>query len=338
MEIREITDQKIWDSFITSAAPQSFFQSWNWGEVINKNAKFQMTNDKCLWRFGIYDKESLIGVMQVHRVMAKKGAFLHVRHGPVLSMWNKKTVGLLLDYLKQQAKEHHAHFIRISPLIENSIHNQAFLKNFGCIPSPLHAMDGEYCWVLDLDQSEEELLAGMRKSTRYLVKQAIKLSVVVKESSDINGFLQLYQQTASRHGFIAHEQIREEWEIFTREDAGILLHAYHQDELLASAFIVYYGNQAIYHHGASVKSKIPAAYLLQWEAIKQAKSRGMRCYNFWGIAPSGKPRHPWQGITLFKQGFGGQVQQYLHAHDFPLSPFYGFTYIAETIRRLQRGY
>ncbi len=337
MEIREITGQKIWDSFITSAAPQSFFQSWNWGEVI-KSQKSKVISEKLFWRVGIYKNETLVGLAQFEKVLAKKGTFLHLRHGPILQTWDKKLFDFLLDYLKNQAKQHAAHFIRISPLIEDCAQHKTFLKNFGFFPSPLHAMDSEYCWVLDLDQSEEELLAGMRKSTRYLVKQAQKLNVIVKESSDIDGFLQLYAQTASRHGFIAHEQIREEWEIFTRESAGTLLHAYHQDELLASAFIVYYGNQAIYHHGASTKSKIPAAYLLQWEAIKEAKRRGMRYYNFWGIAPPDKPRHPWQGITLFKQGFGGYVRQYLHAHDLPLTPWYGLTYIAETIRRVKRGY
>ncbi|GAI33015.1 unnamed protein product, partial [marine sediment metagenome] len=28
----------------------------------------------------------------------------------------------------------------------------------------------------------------------------------------------------------------------------------------------------------------PASYLLQWEAIKEAKNRGCKLYNFWGIA------------------------------------------------------
>ena len=52
---------------------------------------------------------------------------------------------------------------------------------------------------------------------------------------------------------------------------------------LASAVIVFYGNSAFYHHGASIPSKIPAAYLLQWEAIREAKRRGHRFYNFWGV-------------------------------------------------------
>ena len=33
----------------------------------------------------------------------------------------------------------------------------------------------------------------------------------------------------------------------------------------------FYMGQAIYHHGASVPSKIPAASAIQWAAIREAK-------------------------------------------------------------------
>ena len=73
-----------------------------------------------------------------------------------------------------------------------------------------------------------------------------------------------------------------------------------------------------YHHGASsyAHNKIPASYLPQWTAIRDALKRGDRVYNFWGIAPGtlteegfkiSEPKHPFGGVTLFKTGFGGNL-------------------------------
>ncbi|KKS63763.1 MAG: FemAB family protein, partial [Candidatus Daviesbacteria bacterium GW2011_GWA1_42_6] len=88
-------------------------------------------------------------------------------------------------------------------------------------------------------------------------------------------------------------------------------------KLLAQAFVIFYGQEAAYHYGAGTEEgrKYPGAYLIQWEAIKEAKKRGMTRYNFWGVAPSDKPSHRFAGVSLFKRGFGGSEFEYLHAQD-----------------------
>jgi lipid II:glycine glycyltransferase (peptidoglycan interpeptide bridge formation enzyme) len=102
---------------------------------------------------------------------------------------------------------------------------------------------------------------------------------------------------------------------------------------------------AFYHHGSSIsEQKVPVSYLLQWEAIKEAKQRGCRSYNFWGIAPDvkekldiAKSRHPWAGLTLFKMGFGGRIKEYVKTQDFPISFSYWLTFIFERLRKIKRG-
>ena len=208
----------------------------------------------------------------------------------------------------------------------------------GLRPAPIHAMDAEYTWVLRLDDSEEVLLANMRKTTRYLVRQAEKLGVKVVASQKIADFLELYEQTAERQHFVPHRGIAAEFTEFVKRGAAELLVATHAGKRIAAAVILYFGQEAIYHHGASIASKIPASYLLQWYAIKEAKKRGLTWYNFWGIAPEDKPNHPWQGITLFKKGFGGELRSFIHAHDLPVSPFYRIAATVETVRKRLKHY
>jgi len=104
------------------------------------------------------------------------------------------------------------------------------------------------------------------------------------------------------------------------------------------AIIIFYGDTAYYHFSASVSghNELPFSYFLQWEIIKEAKKRGIKHYNFWGIAPNSNPKHRFAGVTLFKTGFGGERVDWLHAHDLPVSPLYYLTYTFETCRRVLR--
>ena len=43
-----------------------------------------------------------------------------------------------------------------------------------------------------------------------------------------------------------------------------------------------------------------ASYLLQWEAVKEAKKRGCKTYDFLGIADPKDEKSPLAGVTDFK--------------------------------------
>ncbi|MBM3283043.1 peptidoglycan bridge formation glycyltransferase FemA/FemB family protein [Candidatus Gottesmanbacteria bacterium] len=348
MKIRDITNKQIWEKFITNYAPQSLFQSWNWGETVKKAKSSkssgrdrQELKEKSLWRFGVYDKNNLIGVAQAEKINAKRGVFLHLRHGPIFSFWKREYLDFLLQYLKRLGKKENAFFIRISPLLANSPENQKLFKQFRFITAPIHSMDGEKCWILDLDKDKEIILGSMRKTTRYLIRQAEKIGVRIVRSTnvkDLDKFLILYRKTASRQQFVPHKGIFEEFTEFLADGQILLFSGFYKEELLAAALIIFYNNQAIYHHSASTESKIPVNNLLIWEAILEAKKRGKKMFNFWGIAPEEKQRHPWRGLTQFKKGFGGREIEYLHAQDIPLSPLYCATYFIEWCRRMWKGY
>lgn len=328
--IKEIESEKNWEAFIKNHSPQSLFQSWSWGETL-----------KNVWRFGNFSGDKLTSIAQVTKVEARRGKFLHVRHGPILSSWDKHSLSIWVNFFISLAKKEHANFIRISPLIQNSEYNQRLLKELHFRSSPIHAMDGEYCWVLDLHKSESELLSGMRKTTRYLIRQAERIGVKIEKSrnsADLEDFMKLYDLTAARHGFNKHIGIQDEFNEFLKDDQVLLFKGYFEGKLLSCALILFYQNQAIYHHSASAAGKIPVNYLLQWEAIKEAKRQNKEIYNFWGIAPTERSTHPWYGLSLFKKGFGGRSLEYMHAHDLPVNSRYLLTLAVESFRKIKKKY
>jgi lipid II:glycine glycyltransferase (peptidoglycan interpeptide bridge formation enzyme) len=350
MDIKEIKNKEVWENFLLGCKEKTFLDSWNWGE-------FQKREGEKIWRFGAFNNEELIALALVIKIKAKRGTFLFVPHGPIIKTQNYSSklkteiLGILLEKLKSLAKEERAIFIRIAPILERNEENAKIFRNLGFKKAPIH-IHPEVTWELDINSSEDELLAGMRKTTRYLIRQAEKNAdieiVKSKDIKDLEKFNQIYCATAGRHKFVPFSlnYLENEFSSFLGDGEILIFLGKYKKEIVSSAVIVFWQNIAFYHHGASLSkyNKIPVSYLLQWEAIKEAKKRNCRTYNFWGIAPDikdksdiRKSRHPWAGLTLFKMGFGGYRKEYVKTRDFSLSPLYWLTYFFEKMRKIKRG-
>ena len=332
--IKQITDKQTWEGFIKTFTLAPFLQSWYNGELN------ESLGEKS-YRLGIYEGEELKGLAYFTLIKAKRGTFLFCPYGPLLKNWEHFKV--LVEYLKKFGEENKVDFIRISPFIEDNQKNQEFLKKNGFKKAPIHML-GETLWLLDLEKSEDELLMGMRKTHRNLIRRAIKENVEITKSDSeelVEEFMKLHGETVKRHHFVPYPDalFRNQVKFFRECQAALVFLGKHQNQTLASAIVMYYGGQGAYHHGASHTTKIPVSYLMQWEAIKEAKKRGYKLYNFWGIAPPDAPKdHPFKGITLFKTGFGGRQYDLLPCHDLPLTFKYNLTRVIETLRKKKRGF
>jgi lipid II:glycine glycyltransferase (peptidoglycan interpeptide bridge formation enzyme) len=352
MIVSEIKEKNIWEGFLLNCKEKTFLDSWNWGE-------FQkMMGDK-IWRLGIFKNSDLISIASVIKIKAKRGSFLFSPHAPVLRDQIKdyrfQILDNLVEELKKIAKEEKTSFVRISPIWIRSKENIKVFKDLGFLEAPIH-MHPELTWELDITPPEDRLLMQMRKTTRYLIRQAQKNPDVKIEKSqkleDVKKFNKLYQATVDRHHFVPFslDYLKNEFSAFLPDNQAVLLLGNYKEELIASAIIIFWQGIAFYHQGASSLKypKIPVSYLLQWEAIREAKNRDCQIYNFWGIAPDDKKphrnpfgilrgKHPWAGLTLFKTGFSGYKKEYVKTQDLPLSSRYFINYLIEISRRIKRG-
>lgn len=349
MEIREIDNKEIWENFLLQCAEKTFLQSWSWGE-------FSKAMGDNVWRFGAYYEEKLIGVAQVIKISAMRGTFLFIPHGPVLiegldAKDKKEILQLLLLQINDIAKKENPSFIRIAPIFEGNEQNENIFEELNFTTAPIH-MHPEATWELNITLSEEELLAGMRKTTRYLIRQAEKNPDIEitqsNDSKDLELFLPVYYETAKRHKFVVFSEkyLRTQFDIFSKDKEILLFFGKYKSEVVSAAIFIFWQDICFYHHSGSLSkyNKIPVSYLLQWGAIKEAKNRGCKSYNFWGIAPdikdetdAARSKHPWAGLSLFKMGFGGQRKKYVKTQDFILSKIYWLNYIIEKARKFKRN-
>jgi lipid II:glycine glycyltransferase (peptidoglycan interpeptide bridge formation enzyme) len=350
MTISEINNKDIWENFLSGCEERTFLDSWNWGE-------FQAKMGNKIWRLGVYTKEQettnskqLVATVLVVKIRAKRGIFLLIQHGPTIkeqaASEKKQVLEFLLEELKKIGKEENCSFIRMNPLWECNQENKNILQSLGFRMAPMHANAYEATWKLDLSLSEEEILKNMRKTTRYLIRQALKSQDITIEKSerldDIRIYQKLNMEISERQNFVpfSFEYIKNEFEVFSKDNQSLWLFGKYKGELAAAALIIFLSGIGFYHQAASsqkyVKFSIP--YLIQWEAIKEAKKRGCKFYDFWGfVDPKKEPQHPWAGPTLFKMGFGGYKKEYVKTQDFPISKKYWLSYTIERIRKSKRG-
>ena len=327
---QEITSKEVWEDFLLKCEEKTFLQSWNWGE-------FQGRMGNKIWRLGFYNGGGLASVVLAVKVVARRGTFLLVQHNLSLSE-------IILNKLKEIAKEEGCAFIRMAPLLARNEENKKLFQKMGFGVSPMHANAYEATWKLDLAPSEEELLKNMRKSTRYLIHQAEKNSdlTIIKSNqvADVELYQKLNLKVAKHQRFtpFPSASVKNELDIFNKDGEALLFFGKYKEEVVASALVIFWSGIGFYHQAALDPKyhKVPIAYLLQWEAIKEAKKRGCKLYDFWGYVDP-KSRHPWAGPTLFKMGFGGKAYEYVRTQDLPLSKKYWLTYGFEVLRKIKRG-
>lgn len=334
--VKEIKDKDIWENFLLKRPEANFLQSWYWGEF-HKNLNRQIE------RTGFYDGNKLLGVMLSVVEPAKRGRYLTVPAGPILDWSNTTLVSSAFDQMRQIAEFQKCIFIRVRPqLISNEISKKIF-KNHGSVDAPIH-LHAELTSQIDITKPEEELLADLRKTTRYEIRKATSLGLRLTSTDDpknLRKFYELQLETAKRQKFIpfSYEFLHEQFKVFAANDNALLYSAWHKKTLLAQAFIIFYRKEAIYHYGASTQEgrKYPGAYLIQWEAIREAKKRGIEKYNLWGVSPEDQPQHRFYGISVFKRGFGGRDVEYLHAQDLIINrPKYLIDWTIEQVRKTTR--
>lgn len=357
MQIKEITNKKIWEGFLLGCTEKTFLQSWNWGEfqksLGNPPSQNATARQRKIWRLGIFENGNLISVALVIKMTAKRGSFLLVPHGPTIaSQWKSQILNpksqileILLNKLKELAKQEKTDFIRISPIWERTNENETLFENLGFRLRPLHTHP-ESSWKLNIEKSEEELFNNMRKTTKYLIKRAQRdKDIEIFQSKDIKDteiFNAIHLEVVKKQKFVPFslEYFKKEFLAFSEDDEIAIFFATYKGKIIAASYGIFWSQMAFYHHAGLLPEyrKLPVSYVLQWEAIKEAKKRGCKVYDFWGyIDPVKYPKHPYAGPTLFKMGFSGYFQEYVKTQDFVISKKYWLNYVIETIRRVKRG-
>jgi lipid II:glycine glycyltransferase (peptidoglycan interpeptide bridge formation enzyme) len=204
-----------------------------------------------------------------------------------------------------------------------------------------HPMFTPYTFLLDLNKSSDELLAGMHPKTRYNLKIAAKHGVTIQEDTSPEGFatyLKLSDETTERQGFFAHNHEYHEtmWDVMRSAGLAHLFTATYQQTVLAAWIIFSFKETIYYPYGASSRDhrETMAPTLLLWEIAKWGKANGYRTFDLWGsMGATPDTTDPWYGFHRFKEGFRPVQVKFAGSFDQVINPLgYNAFVLADRLR------
>lgn len=287
--------------------------------------------------------------------MSARLSILYAPKGPLLDWANESLRNRVLNDLQTLAKKQGAIFLKIDPdlVLGTGVpaREDDVVDNGGqVVMSELQRRGWRYSSdqiqfkntvLIDLQSTEDEMLAHMKQKTRYNIRLAEKKGVVLRvgTSGDLGMLYKMYAETSVRDGFVVRDEgyYRTVWNLFmnSSDPACEPLIAEVDGEPVAAIFVFYFAGRAYYVYGMSRdahREKMPA-YLLQWEAMKRARAKGCTVYDLWGAPEVFDESDSLWGVYRFKEGLGGKVVRTLGAWDFAPSPFWYKLY-SEVIPRL----
>ena len=336
IEKKDATSKKTWDGFVAKREEANFLQSWDFYE-------FHLARGKKVIRRLFLKEGKIVGAYAGVVETAKRGRYLAIAGGPLLDYKDKTLVKTVFSDIKEMGEKEGCVFVRVRPQLELSEKSLKLMKELGLKKAPMY-LSVEYAGILDLKKSEEEILAGASQGFRRKLRKAEKNEIeITAETSDeaINAFCELEEKHAKRQKYVAFSTsfLKKQFEAF-REGNEILIYTAKKDgEILAQNFMIFYGPEASYHYGVSSElgTKYSAAPLLHLKAMAEARARGCKRYNLWGIVGLDEKSHRFYGVSEFKRSFGCEELKYTPAHDLILRPLaYQKTKIVETVRKKVR--
>ncbi|KKP29209.1 MAG: hypothetical protein UR15_C0020G0004 [Parcubacteria group bacterium GW2011_GWA2_31_28] len=320
MKIISINEKykKDWDNIVYNSDDAWLFHLYDWNTLVNANVwKYKQLS------FLIQDQNNIIGICPLFLKEYKKFRFLRIKvlsngFGPSgLALDNKlnqiqknNAQDIILKYISNINKIYAIDKLEIS-LSPLALKNFYYYKN-NLNPIKQFGLDdiSTKTYLINLqNKSNDDLWNNMEKRSRTAIRKAKKNNISIKQIHtlyDLKEYYKLHCETYKRtkakpHPF-SYFKI-----IYEKKWANIFF-AYLEDKLIATLNVSIFKNNALYWTSASDHkfSSLGANNLLQWHAIKWAKSKGCKWYDS-GEAILNTDNSKFAGLTKFKKSFGGEL-------------------------------
>jgi lipid II:glycine glycyltransferase (peptidoglycan interpeptide bridge formation enzyme) len=335
-------DIKSIENFIQTNSPDGgFLQSEEW-------RKFQESFGRKTFHIEGVDYWANI----IEHSLPIAGRYFYIPRGPIMDTRNlpastqrgeQPTTHNFLKEIINLAQKENINWIRFDADNLNIL--DIISKNFRVKKAP-HDMQPRELLIINITKPEEELLVGMKSKTRYNIKVAQKHNVKISISQKyLDEFIKLVKITARRDKITPHpdEYYRKMFKTIPEENLKLYL-AEFEGKIITANIVIFYGKVATYLHGASDNDyrNVMAPYLLQWQAILDAKAAGCEKYDLGGVKTCNMQhktfsKDSWEGITRFKTGFSTATKpiEFPGSYDIVLNPLkYNLYRILQRIKAL----
>lgn len=292
-------------------------QSWEWGSFKEKTGAQVV-------RLGFFEGQRLTHPFQLTFHAIPKTSFQvgYFPKGPLPTQ-------AMLEGILAVGKQRNAVFVKLEPNVRKKDGEEVLNKLSSAFDlRPGRTIFTPFTFQIDLSRSEEDLLAAMKPKTRYNMRLAQRHGVVVREDNSNSAFeeyIRLTFETAKRQQFYVHDEQyhRQMWATLRSSGIAHLLTATWKDQILVAWIVFTFKDVIYYPYGASSDEHrdLMASNLMMWEAMRFGKLQGYRIFDLWGaLGPNPDPKDPWYGFHRFKEGYGGELVEFVGSYDLVINP------------------
>ena len=327
----EQSEKEKWNSFVGDSIYGDILQFWQWGEA----KSIEGWQPLYIGVVDDVDEKILLTSLALVKKASILGNYFYVGHGPVFKDKQdlKRALPIWKAGILEYAKKNNIFLIEIEPKIgyvpEEDLSNPIISKNLQYFVDPaiFKAFDNngftktkrntqpKYKLYYDLENSEEQLLALMKKNTRYNVRLAERKGVEFIEhkledpeiDKILEKFYSMLLETQERaHGYPIRpiSFFKKLINSFKGTDNICFMETKYQGEVIAINISQRTKSWASSFYAASNRlyTEVKAPYLLRWRSVLSAKQYGSKVYDFWGIIPNSSQH---KGYSENKLSFGG---------------------------------
>lgn len=317
VRISDASVDPAWDAFLMATGGE-YQQSTMWSRI--KSGLSYQTR-----RILIEHGGAIIGGAQLlDRTLPVVGALGYVPLGPVLATNSATLARILVQRIRQLAKEERLRFVAVQ--VPGGSPAAGVLRDEGfTLSSPKLAPIATVVIDLSSDDQSNDLdgvFSQMGATTRKHIRRSERGGVTVREgtNADLATFQRLSSATAQRRGFkeASEDYLSRVWNEFAPHGNIRIFIAELAGEALSALIVIAFGaSVTCWRMGWAGKQ--PGVYpneAMHWAAMQWAKSRGYRRFDLGGIdldfaklIVAGETSHAHQAyrVDYFKLGFGGKV-------------------------------
>lgn len=343
LTVRPANSASQWNAALAALPAAHVLQSWEWGEF-KRSVGWQP--ERLL--FGQADGGVVAAASAQLRALPLPGwTIAYVPKGPAMDYQDDELVTTVAQALAEYTRRTRAVFLTIDPDVESPAPGvAAALAGAGFRPAETQ-VQMRNTLVVDLRGTEAQVLERMHHTWRRHIRNAMRRGVVVRKGdgpADLNAFYELYRLTSQRQRFIIRPKAyyRDALEALAGGRYAQLLLADVEGSPVAGLVAYRFARRAWYFYGAwsGEHSNRAPNHILQWEAMRWARSHGCDYYDLWGAPEALDQDHPLWGASVsdllkmstppgpdpmwgvyqFKRGFGARPVRWLGAWEYVASP------------------
>jgi peptidoglycan pentaglycine glycine transferase (the first glycine) len=306
----ELNDPE-WDDFVVSAPDGHHEQTSLWGQV---RAHYGWK----VARYTLKEQGRIIAGAQAQlRPIGRFGNIAYITYGPCLNTEEDLVVEICLTEFKRFLRGLGAIFTAVGlPYDAHGLINKMQAIGFLLKPHQLHPHFLEATLVIDLTKQPEEILAGMRSSTRRNIRHALRrgITVVEGDTPDIGTFREVMLALCKRRGITPNpaqaDFFQRLWNIFKpRGWIKLFIAMYRQEPVSAAIAFPFKEWFRVWKVGWSGEyGNLKPNDAMWWEMIQYAQRSGHRYFDFVEIDPDQVRAGSSGDVTSFKLGFGGEIK------------------------------